>query len=145
MWIHLSSSPTKVLTSCYEAVVVLIKICRIESWRYFGKNVLKSWWDIYSSFQTATKLVIKEYWYLAYWMANILGKIDNHYANYKLLKFACLHAFVLPVYLCMHPIKNASTVFINSPSMAKKYMWLDHIFILLSFLLLQHRYLYHVL
>ena len=39
MWIHLSSSPSKVLTSYYEAVVVLIKICKIKSWRYFFKNL----------------------------------------------------------------------------------------------------------
>jgi hypothetical protein len=32
------------------------------------------------------------------------------------------YAFVFPVNLCMHPIKNASTVFINSPSMGEKYM-----------------------
>lgn len=31
MWIHLFSSPSKVLTPCYEAVVVLIQNCRIES------------------------------------------------------------------------------------------------------------------
>jgi hypothetical protein len=42
MWIHLSSSPSKVLTSYYEVVVVLIKNCRIKSSKYFGKNVLKT-------------------------------------------------------------------------------------------------------
>jgi hypothetical protein len=31
MWIHLSSSPSKDLTSYFEAVVVLIKNCMIES------------------------------------------------------------------------------------------------------------------
>ena len=50
------------------------------------------------------------------------AKIDNHYPKDKLLQFASMHAFVFPVNLCMHPIKNASTVFINSPSMGKKYM-----------------------
>ena len=31
MWIHLSSSPKKVLTPYYEAVAVLIQNCRLES------------------------------------------------------------------------------------------------------------------
>ena len=53
---------------------------------------------------------------------NFLGKIDNHYPEDKLLKFASMHAFVFPVNLCMHPIKNASTVFINSSSMGEKLM-----------------------
>jgi hypothetical protein len=31
MWVHLSSSPSNVLASYYEAVAVLIQNCRIES------------------------------------------------------------------------------------------------------------------
>jgi hypothetical protein len=38
MWIHHSSSPKKVLTPYYEDVAVLIQNCRIESWKYFGKE-----------------------------------------------------------------------------------------------------------
>ena len=38
MWIHLSSSPNKVLTPYYETVPVLIQNCRIEAWKYFGKE-----------------------------------------------------------------------------------------------------------
>jgi hypothetical protein len=86
--------------------------------------------------QTAIKLVIEEYWYLVYCIVNILGKMDHHYTKGKLLKIASMHAFVFPVNLCMHPINNTSTVFINSSSMGKKYISLDHMFILLSFLLL---------
>jgi hypothetical protein len=36
IWIHLSSSPKKVLTPYYEAAAVLIQNCRIESQKYFG-------------------------------------------------------------------------------------------------------------
>ena len=39
MWIHFSSSPSKVWTPYYEAVAVLIQNCRIESWKYFGKEL----------------------------------------------------------------------------------------------------------
>ena len=113
MWIHLSSSPSKVWTLYYEAVAVLIQNCRIESWKYFGKNVLRTWWNVYFSFQTAIKLVIANYWYLAHCTANILGKFDNHYSKDKLLEFTSIHSFVFPVNLCMQPIKNAFTVFIN--------------------------------
>jgi hypothetical protein len=55
-------------------------------------------------------------------MANFLGKIDNHYTKDNLLKFASIHAFVVPVNLYMHLIKNASALFINSPSMGENYM-----------------------
>lgn len=48
------------------------KNCRIESWKYFGNDVLRTWWDIYYLFQAAIELVIAEYWYLAYYMANVL-------------------------------------------------------------------------
>jgi hypothetical protein len=89
--------------------------------------------------QRAIKLVIAEYWYLVYCIVNFLGKTDKHYTKDKLLKIASMHAFVFPVNLCMYPIKNTSTVFINRPCMGEKYMWLDHKFILLSFFLLQHR------
>ena len=62
-------------------------------------------------------------------MANLLGKIDNHYPKDKLLQFASMHAFVFPVNLCMHPIKNASTVFISSLPMGEKYMdWITCLF-----------------
>ena len=39
MWIHLSSSPSKVWTPYYEAVAMLIKYGRIESWKYFWKRL----------------------------------------------------------------------------------------------------------
>ena len=39
MWIHLSLSPKKVLMPSYEAVAVLIQNCKIESQKYFGKEL----------------------------------------------------------------------------------------------------------
>ena len=66
------------------------------------KIVLKTWWDVYFLSQTAIKLVIAEYWYLAYCIANFLGKIDNHYPKDKLLRIVSMHAFVFSVNLCMH-------------------------------------------
>jgi hypothetical protein len=59
---------------------------------------------------------------LAYCIANFLGKIDNHYPEDKLLKFASMHAFLFPVNLCMNPTNSISTIFMNSPSMGEKYM-----------------------
>lgn len=38
MQIHLSLSPKKVLTPCSEAITVLIQNCRLEPWKYFGKE-----------------------------------------------------------------------------------------------------------
>jgi hypothetical protein len=64
--------------------------------------VLKTWWGVYSLFRTAIKMVIAEHWYLAYCIANFLGKIDNNYPKDKLLKIASMHAFVLSVNLCIH-------------------------------------------
>jgi hypothetical protein len=70
---------------------------------------------------------------------NILGKIDNPYPKGKLLQFASMPAFVFPINLFIHPIKIASTVFINNSSMGDKHTRLYHMFILLSFPLLQHK------
>jgi hypothetical protein len=39
-----------------------------------------------------------------------------------MLNAASLHAFEFPVDLCMHLIKNTSTVFKNTLSMGEKYM-----------------------
>ena len=122
IWLHLSKSPSKVLKSYYEAVAVLIQNCRIESWKYFGKNVSRTWWNVYFLFQTTIKLVIAKYWYLTYCMANFLGKFGNHYPKGKLLQFASMHAFVFPVNLCMQPIKYAFTVFINSSSNGRQHL-----------------------
>jgi hypothetical protein len=58
MWIHLSSSPNKVLTPYYEAVAVLIQNCKIESRKYFGKEPDEIFIPL---FQTAIKLVIAKY------------------------------------------------------------------------------------
>jgi hypothetical protein len=91
-----------------------------------GKNVLRTRWNVYSLFQTAIKLVIAEYWYLAYCMANFLGIFDNHYTKDKLLEFASMHAFVFPVNLFTQLIKNAFTVCINSSS--NKYVIGSHIY-----------------
>ena len=70
------------------------------------KIVLKTWWDVYFLSQAAIKLINAEYWYLVY----CIGKIDNHYTEDKWLKFSSMHAFVFPVYLCMHHIKTTSIV-----------------------------------
>jgi hypothetical protein len=66
-------------------------------------------------------------------MAKFIDKINSHYPKDKLLKFASMQAFVFPVNLCIYPIKNASTVIINSPSIGEKYTGLDHMFIFMSF------------
>ena len=75
MWIHLSSSPSKIWTPYYGTVAMLIQNYRIALGKYFGKNVLRTWWIVYSLFQTAIKLVIAEHLYLAYGMAKVLGKM----------------------------------------------------------------------
>jgi hypothetical protein len=53
-------------------------------------------------------------------MAKLLDKIDDHYPKDKLFKIPSMHAIIFPVNLCMHPIKNACTEFIKSPSMGRE-------------------------
>jgi hypothetical protein len=96
-----------VLTSYYEAVALLTQNCRVEPWKYFGKNILRTWLNIYSLFQTAIKLAIAEYWHMAYCMAKFLDKIDNYYPKDKLLQISSMHTLVFPVNVRMQPIKNA--------------------------------------
>jgi hypothetical protein len=57
---------------------------------------------------------------LAYCIANFFGKIYNHYPKDKLLKFASMYAFELPLNLFTQPIKSASTVFKSIPSTGEK-------------------------
>ena len=116
MWIHLSSSPKKVLTPYYEAVAVLIQNCRIESRKYFGKEPDEIFIP-YSKQQLNWLLQNTDIWPIA--CANFLGKIDNHYPKDKLLQFASMHAFVFPVNLRMHPIENVLTVFTDGSSNGK--------------------------
>ena len=99
---------------------MLIQNCKIESQKYFGKEPDEIFIP-YSKQQLNWLLQnTGDSWPIA--CANFLGKIDNHYPKDKLLQFASMHAFVFPVNLCMHPIKNTSTVFKSSPSMEEKYM-----------------------
>jgi hypothetical protein len=61
----------------------------------------------------------------------ILDKIDihNHYPKDKLLKFASIQTFVFPISLCMQPIKNTFTVFINSSSNEREtYVIRSHVY-----------------
>ena len=82
MWIHLSSSPKKVLMLYYEAVAVLIQNCRIESQKYFGKETGEIVIP-YSKQQLNWSLQNTDVW--PFECTNSLGKIDKHYTKDKLL------------------------------------------------------------
>jgi hypothetical protein len=116
MWIHLSSSLSKVLTPYYKAIAVFIQNCRIESQKYFGKEPDEIF--IPCSKQQLNWLMQNTYiWLIA--CANFSGKIDNHYPKDKLLQFASMHAFVFPISLFMQPIENVLTVFTDRSSNGK--------------------------
>jgi hypothetical protein len=97
MWIHLSSSPSKVWTPYCEAVVMLIWNCRIESCKYFVKNVLRTWWNVYSLLQIVIKLVIAEYWYLANCLAKLIIIIQRPVVticSYECFCISCMFMYI---------------------------------------------------
>jgi hypothetical protein len=70
----------------YEVVAVLMQDCRIESQKYFGKDLDETFIPYFNQ-QLNELLKNTDIW---------------------------IHTFVFPVQFCMQPIKNSFTVFINS-------------------------------
>jgi hypothetical protein len=96
MWIHLSSSPKKVLTPYYEAVAVLIQNCGIESPKYCGKK-LDEIFIPYSKQQL--NWLLQNMGILPIACANFFGKIDNHYPKDKVLNLPlCMLLYSLQIY-----------------------------------------------
>lgn len=112
-WVHLPSSPARVLTPYYEHVAILIQHAREESCRYFGREpaailVPYSQAQINWLFQKCTP------WGIA--LAEFPGQVDNHYPPDKLLQFCLRHSVIFPKIVTNQPLPGAETMFTDGSS-----------------------------
>lgn len=112
-WVHLPSSPSKVLVTYPSLVVKLIKIGREKSRQHFGRDpdqlILP-----YTKEQLNWLTQNNDDWIIS--LTSFQGKIDNHYPPNKLLQFARLHPFVFPKITATKPLQNAALVFTDGSS-----------------------------
>ncbi|QTI96652.1 pol [Prosimian retrovirus 1] len=113
MWIHLPSSPKKVILPYYDAVADLIMLGREDSRKYFGIEPSKII-QPYSKSQIQWLLQNTEAWPIA--CASYLGELDNHYPADRLIQFCKLHAFVFPRIVRREPLQDAMLVFTDGSS-----------------------------
>ena len=113
MWVHLPSSPKKVLLPYYDAIADLIILGRDNSKKYFGiepSMIIQP----YSKPQIHWLMQNTETWPIA--CASYAGNLDNHYPPNKLIQFCKLHAFVFPHVTSKTPLDNALLVFTDGSS-----------------------------
>lgn len=113
LWIHLSSSPSKVLITYPSLVTKLIRLGREKSRQHFGRDpdqlILP-----YTREQIDWLSQNEDDWIIS--LSSFQGKIDNHYPSHKLLQFARLHPFIFPKVTSTTPLKDASLVFSDGSS-----------------------------
>lgn len=113
LWIHLPSSPSKVLTTYSLLVTKLIKLGREKSRLYFGRDpdqlILP-----YTKEQINWLSQNEDDWIIS--LSSFQGNIDNHYPSHKLLQFTRLHPFIFPKVTSITPLKEASLVFSDGSS-----------------------------
>lgn len=113
LWVHLPSSPSKILVSYPSLVALLLKIGREKSRHHFGKDpdqiILP-----YTKEQISWLSQNEDDWAIS--LSSFQGKIDNHYPPHKLIHFARLHPFIFPKITSKIPLKQASLVFTDGSS-----------------------------
>uniref|UniRef100_A0A8I5N501 Uncharacterized protein n=1 Tax=Papio anubis TaxID=9555 RepID=A0A8I5N501_PAPAN len=113
MWVHLPSSPKRVLLPYYDAIADLIILGRENSRKYFGiepSTIIQP----YTQSHIHWLLQNTEAWPIA--CASYTGTIDNHYPPNKLIQFCKLHAFVFPHITSKEPLNDALLIFTDGSS-----------------------------
>lgn len=112
-WVHLPSSPPKVLVTYPSLIVKLIKIGREKSRQHFGKDpdqiILP-----YTKEQLNWLTQNDDNWTIS--LSSFQGRIDNHYPPDRLLQFSRLHSFVFPKTTATKPLQDAALVFTDGSS-----------------------------
>ena len=108
MWIHLRISPKCNILPYYEAVAQMIILGRKQALTYFGKEP-----DIivqpYSVDQDAWLKQHSMDWLLA--QIGLMGTIDNHYPQDRLIKFLNVHEAIFPSMTSLQPLYNVLLIF----------------------------------
>uniref|UniRef100_A0A5F8A7E5 Reverse transcriptase domain-containing protein n=1 Tax=Macaca mulatta TaxID=9544 RepID=A0A5F8A7E5_MACMU len=113
MWVHLPSSPKKVLLPYYNAIANLIILRRENNRKYFRikpSTIVQP----YTQSHIHWLLQNTKAWPIAY--ASYTGAIDNHYPPNKLIQFCKLHAFVFPHITSKKPLNDALLIFTDESS-----------------------------
>ncbi|XP_012589367.1 PREDICTED: endogenous retrovirus group K member 8 Pol protein-like [Condylura cristata] len=113
LWLHLPSSPRKVLLPYYEAVAQLIVVARTTGHKLYGRDPSKII-QSYSKSQVNWLLQNSNSWLIA--CASFSGIIDNHLPPDKLLQFCNTRQFIFPQIIRKEPIPSALTVFTDGSS-----------------------------
>lgn len=113
LWIHLPSSPSKVLITYPLLVAKIIRMGREKSRQYFGRDPDQLIIP-YTKEQIDWLLQNEDDWIIA--LTSFQGKIDNHYPSHKLLQFSRLHPFIFPKITSSTPLDNAPLVFSDGSS-----------------------------
>lgn len=112
-WVHLPSSPSKVLVTYPSLVVNLIKIGREKSRQHFGRDPDRLILP-YTKEQLNWLTQNDDTWVIS--LSSFQGNIDNHYPPDKLIQFSRLHPFVFPKVTATSPLPNAALVFTDGSS-----------------------------
>lgn len=110
MWLHLPVSPARVLTPYCDAVAHLVQMARIDSKKYFGKE-LQLIGVSFTKLQVDWLFQNSDAWAIAF--ANYTGTIENHYPSNKILQFVNL---LFPRVFRNEPVEKAQTVFTDGSS-----------------------------
>lgn len=113
LWLHLPSSPSKVLPTYTDLVSKLIRLGREKSRLHFGKDpnhlVLP-----YTKEQLHWLIQNDDSWAIS--LISFQGQIDNHYPANRLLQFSRLHPFTFPRVTSSKPLDGAALVFSDGSS-----------------------------
>lgn len=116
LWLHLPSSPKRVIYPFYLSVSDLIIMGRTESLKYFGKEPAKIIVH-FNREQIQWLIANDQQWLLSCISFN--GDIDNHYAPDKLIQFSNEHSFLFPLITSYSPLENALIIFTDGSANGK--------------------------
>ena len=103
--LHLPVSSVKVLNPYFEAVSCLAQKSRMESGRYFGKELAMI--NVpYTKEQTDWLFQNSDFWITAF--ARFEGQVNNLFPSDTLLQFIQLHSFIFPKVVVKDPLKDAT-------------------------------------
>lgn len=107
MWIHLPTSPKRVLNPYYQFVSDIIMLGRTQAKVYFGKEP-DYITQLYTKDQVDWLLQTTDDWYLL--LAGFSGTLDNHYPPNKLIDFVNRQEVIFPRLPNSTPIPRALSV-----------------------------------
>lgn len=104
LWLHLPTSPQKILTPYVSWVAKLLQLAREQSVKIFGKEPDKIILP-YSSAQISWLMQNDDEWTIS--LVAFSGILDNHYSADRLLQFFKVHPIIFSRRTSPHPLDDA--------------------------------------